>query len=149
MKNKLMKLSERIADRLGIDPLEIKYEEMYPDDSRLYIHGTPYIAISTLYKDNYIESAKCVAHEMRHVFQFFYAELFNDERAKRWLKQLSHQINSSNLDEGDYGSQELELDAFAFTKFFLETFEGIEVINNIPGYEKYVVEYIKKNKGIM
>lgn len=34
LKNKLMKLSERIADRLGIDPLEIKYEEMYPDDSR-------------------------------------------------------------------------------------------------------------------
>lgn len=144
-----MKLSERIVDRLGIDPLEIKYEEMYPDYSRSYIHGTPYIAISTLYKDNYIESAKCVSLEMRYVFQFFYAELFDDERAKRWLKQLSHQINSSNLDEGDYESQELELDAFAFTKFFLKTFEGIEVINNILGYEKYVVEYIKNNNGIM
>ena len=28
-----MELSKRIADRLGIDPLEIKYEVMYLDDS--------------------------------------------------------------------------------------------------------------------
>ena len=96
-----MKLSKRIADRLGIDPLEIKYEVMHPDYSRLYIKGKAYIVINTLYKNSYIESAKCVAHEMRHVFQFFYARLFDDERARRWLKQLSHQINLSNLDEGD------------------------------------------------
>lgn len=28
LKNKLIKLSERIADRLGIDPITIKYERL-------------------------------------------------------------------------------------------------------------------------
>lgn len=149
MTDKLVILSERIADRLGIDPITIKYEELDEDDSRLYVDGNPYIGINNKYKNDYEESAKCVAHEMRHIFQIFYAQLFNDERAKRWMKELSHTINSSNLAEGDYASQELELDAFAFTKFYLEAFEGIKVINKIPGYEEIIVKYIKKNMGFM
>ena len=145
MTDKLIKLSERIGDRLGIDPIAIKYEELDEDDSRLYVNGNPYIGINIKYKNDYEESAKCVVHEMRHIFQIFYAQLFNDERARRWMKELSHTINSSNLAEGDYASQELELDAFAFTKFYLEAFEGIKVINKIPGYEEIIVKYIKNH----
>ena len=149
MNKKLIKLSERIADRLGIDPITIKYEELLEDDSRLYISDDPYIGINIKYVNDYEECAKCVAHEMRHIFQIFYAQLFNDERARRWKNELSHTINSSNLDDGNYASQELELDAFAFNKFYLEAFEGIKVINKIPGYEEILGKYFKKNMGFM
>jgi len=67
---KLNGLCERIANRLGIDPLEIKFEEMI-DDSRLYIKEE-YVAINKKYENNYVECAKAIAHEYRHVFQFYY-----------------------------------------------------------------------------
>lgn len=72
----LKPLCHRIADNLGIDPLEIKFDEMI-DDCRLYIKKE-YVA------NDYVECAKAITHEYRYVFQIFYANMFNDERARRW-----------------------------------------------------------------
>lgn len=123
---KLIELSERISEHLGIDPVPIKFEDIEPDDSRLCIKGL-YISINNKYKDDYLECAKCIAHELRHVFQMFYVQVFSDERAKRWKEELAHQINSSNMDSDgkNYLAQELELDAFAFTKYYLKEYESI------------------------
>lgn len=71
---KVSLLCRRVANRLGIDPLEIRFEEMY-DDSRLYIKEN-YVSINKNYENNYEETAKCIAHEYRHVFQFFYVQIF-------------------------------------------------------------------------
>lgn len=87
---------------------------------------------------------------MRHVFQIYYAKLMNDERAKRWLEEMKHQVNSSNMTRvEEYLSQELKLDAFAFTKYYLETYEGIEVVHRVPMYEKLIEAYIMKYGEIM
>ena len=82
----LKPLCERIADRLGIDPLEIRFEDL-SDDSRLYIKDN-YVAINKKYENDYVETAKCIAHEYRHVFQIFYVQIFFDERSLRWKKEL-------------------------------------------------------------
>ncbi len=141
-------LVKRIAKHLGIDPLPVKFEKI-SDDSRIYFQEG-YIAINENLKGSYIECAKSIAHEMRHVFQIYYAKLMNDERAKRWLDEMKHQVNSENMNSiEDYYTQELELDAFAFTKFYLENYEGIEVIHKMPMYEKVIEAYIIKNKEIM
>lgn len=60
-------------------------------------------------------------------------------------------INSSNINESgtNYMIQELELDAFAFTKFYLEKFENIKVENRIYGYDQYIDIYIEHAKAIM
>lgn len=79
-------LCERIANRLGIDPLEIRFEEMI-DDSRLYIKEE-YVAINKKYENNYVECAKVITHEYRHVFPIFYANMFNDARARRTRAEL-------------------------------------------------------------
>ncbi|HHX70532.1 MAG TPA: hypothetical protein GX708_21080 [Gallicola sp.] len=55
-----------------------------------------------------------------------------------------------NIDnEGiNYINQELELDAFAFTKFYLEKYENISVKSKIEKLDKYINDYIeiaKKN----
>lgn len=116
----LKQLCIRIADRLGIEPLEIMFEEMI-DDSRLYIKEE-YVAINKNFENDYEECAKAIAHEYRHIFQLFYVNIFNDERSERWKKELQGAVNSSNMDNtgSNYISQEIELDAFAFTKYYLE-----------------------------
>ena len=145
----LKMLCIRIADRLGVAPLEIKFED-FSDDSRLYIKDN-YVAINKKYENDYVETVKCIAHEYRHVFQIFYVQIFSDERSLRWRKELQSMINSSNINASgtNYLSQEIELDAFAFTKFYLENFENIKVENRIDGYDQYIDIYIEHAKAIM
>lgn len=120
------------------------------NDSRLYIKEE-YVAINKKFENDYVECAKAITHEYRHVFQIFYANMFNDERAKRWRSELSTLVNTSNMDnEGmNYINQELELDAFAFTKYYLEEFENIKVVNRIDKLDLYIHEYIKRSKDIL
>jgi len=141
----LKPLCQRIADRLGIDPLDIKFEEMI-DDSRLYIKEE-YVAINKKFEYDYVECAKAITHEYRHVFQIFYANMFNDDRARRWRSELATLVNTSNMNNNgsNYIDQELELDAFSFTKYYLEKFEGIQVVNKIAGYDEIIGKYISIN----
>ena len=55
----LKPLCIRTANRLGIDPLDIKLEDL-TDDSRLYIKEN-YVAINKKYENDYEECAKCIA----------------------------------------------------------------------------------------
>ena len=138
----LKPLCLRIAEQLGIEPLDIKFEDLN-DDSRLYIKEN-YVAINKKYENDYEECAKSIAHEYRHVFQIFYVNLFSNDRSIRWKKELQGVINSSNMDinGSNYIAQEIELDAFAFTKYYLEEFENIEVVNKIDKLDFYILEYI-------
>lgn len=150
MTKTIKQLQNEIVEHLGIDPLPIKFEEMGDDDSRLFLKEK-YVGINKKYKNDYKECAKCIAHEYRHVFQIFYANLFDTEPARRWKGLLGTQINSSNMKEdgSDYLEQELEIDAFAFTKFYLEYYEKMQVVNRIEGLDKYLDLYIEKNIRIM
>lgn len=49
----------------------------------------------------------------------------------------------------NYIAQEIELDAFAFTKYHLEEFENIKVVNRIDKLDLYIHEYIKRSKDIL
>lgn len=145
---KFKSICKRIADRLGIEPLDIKFEEMI-DDSRLYIKEE-YVGINKKFESNYEECAKAIAHEYRHVFQFFYINLFPGDRSYRWRKEMSDAVNTSNINETgfNYINQEIELDAFAFTKFYLETFESIQVHNRITGLDSIIDKYIIINNEV-
>ena len=145
----LKPLCLRIADQLGIEPLDIKFEDL-SDDSRLYIKEN-YVAINKKYENDYEECAKSIAHEYRHVFQIFYVSLFSNERSKRWKKDLQGVINSSNMDSNgsNYIAQEIELDAFAFTKYYLEKYENMKVDNKIDKLDFYIQEYIRGSKDIL
>ena len=146
----LRKLQNEVAEHLGVNPLPVKFEELDEEDSRLYIKEE-YVAINIKYKNDYLECAKSITHEYRHVFQIYYANLFDTETAIRWKKLLATQINSSTINEdgSNYINQELEIDAFAFTKFYLKQYEHIDVKNKMNGLDKYLDEYILKNIMIM
>lgn len=149
---KLNELSKRIADHLAVEELEIKFDKII-DDSRLY-PKKGFIVINEKYKANYIECAKSLAHEYRHVFQIYYANLMNDELAKIWRDELwtaknSNNININNATEfTEYSLQMIEIDAEAFTVYYLKEYENIEYkINNI--FTKELVElYTKKYKDL-
>lgn len=124
------------------------------DDWNRYEEGTPYINCpdcNNKYKNDDEECAKCIAHEYRHVFQIFYANLFDTETARRWKGLLGTQINSSNMKEdgSNYLEQELEINAFAFTKFYLERYEDMKVVNRIDGLDYILDLYIEENIRIM
>lgn len=119
---KIDELSKRIADHLAVEELEIKFDKII-DDSRLY-PKKGFIVINEKYKANYIECAKSLAHEYRHVFQIYYANLMNDELAKIWRDELwtaknSNNININNATEfTEYSLQMIEIDAEAFTVYY-------------------------------
>lgn len=146
----LRKLQNEVAEHLGIDPLPIKFEVLGDEDSRLYLKEE-YVVINVKHKTDYLECAKAITHEYRHVFQIFYANLFKTELAVRWKKLLPTLVNSSTMDEdgSNYINQELEIDAFAFTKFYLQKYENIDVKNKVEGLDKYLDEYIMNNIRIM
>lgn len=146
----LIKLQNEVAEHLGIDPLPIEFEVLGDEDSRLYLKEE-YVGINIKHKNNYLECAKSITHEYRHVFQIFYANLFNNDTAIRWKRLLATQINSSNMSEdgSNYINQELEIDAFAFTKFYLKQYEHIDVKNKMDGLDEYLDAYIMKNINIM
>lgn len=149
---KLDELAKRIANHLAVEELEIKFDKII-DDSRLY-PKEGLIVINEKYKANYIECAKSLAHEYRHVFQIYYANLMNDELAKIWREELGTAKNSNNIDlnnQGEYTKykmQSIEIDAEAFTVYYLKEYENIEyIINNI--FTKELVElYTKKYKDL-
>ena len=146
----LKKLQDEVAEHLGIDPLPIKFEELGEEDSRLYIKEE-YVGINIKYKNNYLECAKCITHEYRHVFQLFYANLFDTKTAIRWKKLLATHINSLtiSLDGSNYINQELEIDAFAFTRFYLNRYEHINVKNKMDDLDEYLDVYIMNNMNKM
>ena len=145
MLGKLITFSMDVAEVLGIDYLPIMFEEM-AEDSRIYFEEE-YIAINEKYKDNFVECAKCVTHELRHVYQLFYVKLFNDAKAKRMKKELA---NSKELDPNDltavtdYSFRETEIDAFAFTKWYLKNHLDMDVTHPSKDYELLVSSYMDK-----
>ena len=139
IKEKLIKLSEEVADYLGIDLIPIEYENLEIDDSRLILKPIPKIVINIKYEDNFTESAKCITHEMRHIFQIYYVNLMNDKLSRIWKEELAQAKSSANIDVNsneynDYSLQAIELDAFAFSQFYLRK-------NNI--FYKYKIKSFK------
>lgn len=141
---KLNELSKRIANHLAVEELEIKFDKII-DDSRLY-PKEGLIVISEKYKENYIECAKSLTHEYRHVFQIYYANLVNDELAKIWREELNSVVTSGNT---GYEMQLLEIDAFAFSQYYLENVEGIKTEHPNTIYQEIIEKFIKKYKGIL
>jgi len=148
IKDKLIKLSKEVTDYLGIDLIPIEYENLEIDDSRLILKPIPKIVINIKYKNNFIESAKCITHEMRHIFQIYWDSLMNDKFARIWKEELAQAKSSANIDVNsneynDYSLQVIELDVFAFSQFYLRRY-NIYFKYEDKKFQRLVEEYIKK-----
>ena len=148
IKQKVINISEEVADYLGLDLIPIEYENFEIDDSRLVLKPIPKIVISIKYEDNFIESAKCITHEMRHIFQIYYVNLMNDKLARIWKEELAQAKSSANInvnsnEYNDYSLQAIELDAFTFSQFYLRRY-NIYFKYEDKKFQRLVEVYIKK-----
>ncbi len=148
IKEKLIKLSEEVSEYLGIDLLPIEYEKLDVDDSILVLKPTPKIIINKKYENDFVESAKCITHEMRHIFQIYWASLMNDKHARIWKEELAQAKSSANInvnsnEYNDYSLQAIELDAFAFSQLYLRRNNIFFKYEN-KEFQRLVEEYIKK-----
>lgn len=114
IKAKLIKLLEEVAKYLCIDLIPIEYEKLEIDNSRSIIKSILKILINIKYENNFIELAKYITHEMRHIFQIYWANLMNDKLAIIWEKELAQTKSSANIDVNsneynDYSLQVMEL----------------------------------------
>ena len=146
MIGKMIELSIDITNYLKIEMVPILFEDINVD-SRLYLNEG-YIAISEKHVSNYIECAKCVCHELRHVYQLYLINLSSDLRSFRFKYEIMNPVIlniNSEKSIYNYMMQEIEIDAFAFTKWYMDKFLNVDVIHKIKPYEEIIKEYIKKN----
>ena len=146
MLGKLIPLSIEVSSYLEIDFLPIIFEELDEEESRIYFEEE-YIAINVKYKENYLECAKCITHELRHIYQVMYAATRNDNRAKVFKEELASPValdSNNTISITNYCIQLIEIDAFAFTKWYLREFHNIDVIHPSSNYEAIICTYIDK-----
>ena len=154
MLEKIKPLVERVAEYLGVEIIPIEFDNIV-DDSRLVLRPEVKIVINSKYQGDYFECAKAITHEYRHLFQMYWVAIMKDERAKRWKTAFGNSLSSENADITSnisdatrYAYQETELDGFAFSKDYLERFEGMKVVHPSEAYEKEVMKYIEVNKDM-
>ena len=58
-------------------------------------------------------------------------------------------IINDDDEHASYAYQELEIDAFAFTKYYLEKYENLKDFNKIDKLDLYILEYINWSKDIL
>ncbi|MBP3503523.1 MAG: hypothetical protein J6K18_00140 [Bacilli bacterium] len=148
IKDILIKLSEEVAEYLGIDLIPIEYENLEIDDSRLILKPISKIVINIKYENNFLESAKCITHEMRHIFQIYWANLMDDKFARIWKEELAQAKSSANInvnsnEYNDYSLQAIELDVFAFSQYYLRN-RNIYFKYEDKRFQRLVEEYMKK-----
>lgn len=143
---KLLKFQIYVANYLGVDVIPVIVEDIV-EDSRYYLEEA-YIVISKKLINDEIEAAKCIAHEMRHHYQWYIIKNNIDHRFKdEWKKNLSKTINiNPNLvdDIANYDSSLIELDAFAFQKYIIKKYYGLDIYHPIIEYDTILEFYIEK-----
>jgi len=144
IKKELDYILHKVIDCLGIDELKVEYGDIFEDSILVFMENK--IVINNKFYNDFKGSAKCIVHEARHAFQIYYVDLMDDERAKRWERSFSNYIQPTLDKNYDYYAlQEVEIDAYASTKFFLQL-DGIDVTHKNPDYEEIIDAYLRHNK---
>lgn len=152
MLGKLIPIQIDLCEYLGIEMLPVVCEDI-PDDSRFYIKDQ-YIALSPKMFKSYTDAIKSLVHESRHQFQI--KCVLSEEcdidplLVEMWREDFLNMnapldVNSSSSVE-KYFNQVIELDAHAFSKWYLKEILFIETHFPSEEYDKLIDLYIEKNK---
>ncbi len=150
MLGKLIKPQMELCEYLGIEMIPVICDDI-PEDSRYYIKEE-YIVLSPKMLLSYTDALKSLVHEMRHQYQF---ECIidpntkeNPELIKLWKEDLSGKakdLNVFNQESVDnYYSLIIELDAHAFSKWYLLYKYDIPTTHPDIIYDELLNRYIKK-----
>lgn len=135
-----------ICNLLSIEIIPIVFEDGIEDDSRLYLKER-YIVLSDKINTP-LEAIKCIAHECKHIEQLIRASAPSTKQEHRWKKCFDNLFNVndySNIDElSKYAVQETEIDAYAFTQFYIKERLGINMVYPNKEYQMIIDRYKEK-----
>ncbi len=140
MTRKLIKLKNELFEYLSLDTIKVLYEDLGEEDSRFYTHDL-YIAINTKYKNNELEQMKCLIHEIRHYYQLVVVVLGIDAEPQYnyWKEEFNMKLKPK-----DEMCKYIEIDAFAFTKYILKDWYGIDYHHHDKNYDYLLSKFINK-----
>ena len=149
MLSKLMPIHKELAEYLGLEMIPVVCEDI-EEDSRFYFKEQ-YIAISPRMLEKYSEAVKSLVHEVRHQYQ---VKCIYDDNCKEnpqlllfWIEDYPKLLNPLIQLENDgqgYLTNMCELDAHAFSKWYLKTKLDIETIYPDPIYDEFLIRFSKK-----
>ena len=129
---------------LGLDIIPILFKETnYPEVAGFDITNQV-IWLDKKNKDNIIELMNSVIHELEHYYQLHYVANYNTPKALRWKNELDNYIVSENV-IGNL-TQEIEIDAMAFSQIVLETDYEIIYRHDNSLIQELIDRYIKSRK---
>ena len=143
--SKLIDISFKVTEDLGIEMVPVIFEDFtevnrVAPDSRIYFGKDPYIAINRKYATDLTESLKCLFHEYRHLHQMYRIVLMDDIVSKR----LKEELTTYTITELESEFTEVELDAYAYTKYAFLHYFNISISHKSKEYDKLVTLYYEK-----
>lgn len=129
---------------LGLDIIPILFKEAnYPEVAGFDITNQV-IWLDKNKKGNMVDLMDSVIHELEHYYQLHYVANYNTPKALRWKNELDNYIASENV-IGNL-TQEIEIDAMAFSQIVLETDYGIIYRHKDPLIQELIDNYIHSRK---
>ena len=139
----LSSLYEQLRKDLIIEELPIVFESM-EEDSKVVLPTQvcqAKIVINEKYKGNALEIAKNLCFQDRKIYQIEYASFIDKTFNTNWVKELRNEVPEDE--------KILDLDAYAYTRYFLKEYFNIDVTYPNEAYEQSIEEYIKNFKLLL
>ena len=144
--NALEPISQEVAEYLEVPQVPIVVEPI-KEDSRMYFQEE-FIVLRKDIALNKLEAMKSICHEYKHYYQFLCIKnaKYEEPLLEQYVEGFQYMIDHENKSDGtmDYYSLIIEIDAFAFQKFFLKEIYGIETHYPNEAYDKILDKFIEK-----
>lgn len=152
MLDRLISIHEELSKYLNV-PLVPVITEDIEEDSRYYFKEQ-YIVISKRMLKDFTDAVKSLVHEVRHEFQILccltdkYDNKVNPKLLLQWMDEIPYILTPVNIQNDNsiskYYAMSLELDAHAFSKWYLKKHLGIETHFPNKDYDEIIDKYIEK-----
>ncbi len=148
MQGKLFPYMLLICKDLELELIPMSYA-ILSVDSRLDLKNLE-IEISIVYKEDFIESLKCLIHELRHYYQVVTINCKKELTyiEKQWKDNFDNpvELSGKNLIEEitNYSFQSIEIDATAYTQLMMKKLLNEIIIHPNDLYQGIIDLYIQK-----
>ena len=142
--NNIKKFQKEVAEFLGIKGLKIKFEDLGENTkSKLLLHDE-YIAISKKYKKDEGMLKQLIAYEYRKIYQM--DERIAHANSSLHDKSMAYRtwVSDNRIDK-ELRYDQAELDANAFSRYYMKRFEGKDIKVDFDLYLNTLDKFIKEN----
>lgn len=119
------------------------FDEIEEENSAKFCLHTLSVIINNKNINDLSKSISHTLHELEHYYQYFYIHSIRTSKAERWKEEFKN-YSSSIYEYTKYISQEIEIDAIAFSQIFSSILFNIKIKHQIREVQDLVDAYINK-----